>query len=571
MSTSHESGCSLIRPCTLGRGAAHIHRFDVSHPIKLLRSRISAMYAKGDTIWLSSGTLSSSDIQDSTPAGAHAALHSPSRKGFPLSKRESLAAHPRLIYQMVITHAYIPFTMAVVCRVRLAGVFESPAAVAPHIALPRDELDDLARSQSSQINTVLANAGPEYILKLYDRRCFVNVREECAEGRPYSKQNAKAYQKYLNGTPAPYFTRSFLDMPGLREDDDWIDEEEWDENELGLLEAWLENDAVKTYQKEVSAYTVLADLQGDAIPTLFDTVSTVTSFICASPTPLSPDNALPLISVIETTGIATTQADCANPDDPNACGADFERSSVTGSDPDDETRDTLPFVDRHRVHGILIEYVPGPSLRSFVHSAIRSPDTKLRQELASIADEAVAVVLKISSYPVLNRDVRLDNMLVRAAYVSRLRLEGDGEAGGEIMVTPDSFSETAIHEPTISRNTSRCVAIDFSHSRLRFPDETDEQWRCAKSFYDEERLLVFALRYEIRGIFEKTHRASEGEAATGAGGEMASRALKDKCRVEQEAIWNYQQLRIWDRERSPEEHKEREGNASWGQHPNARD
>ena len=529
------------------------------------------MYTKGDTIWLSSETLTSSDIQDFTPAVAHAPLHSPSRKGSPLPKGERVAAHPRLIYQMVVTHAYIPFTTAVVCLVRLAGVFESPAAVAPHIALPPDKLDDLTRSQSPPLDTGLDIAGPEYVLKLYDRRCFVNVTEECAEGRPYSMKNAKAYQKYLNGDPAPYFTRAFLDMPGLREDDDWIDEEEWDDKELGLLEAWLENDAVKTYQKEVSAYTVLAGLQGDAIPTLFDTVSTVTSFICASPTPLSPDNALPLISVIETTGIATAQADCANPDDPNACSADFKGSSVTGSDPDDETPNTLPFVDRHRVHGILIEYVPGLSLRSFVHSALRSPDTKLRQELASIADEAVAVVLKISSYPVLNRDVRLDNMLVRAAYVSSLRLGGDEDTGGEIMVTPDSFSETAICEPTISRNTSRCVAIDFGHSRLRFPDETDEQWRCAKSFYDEERLMVFALRYEIRGIFEKIHDAAEGEATIGAGGEMASRALKDKCRVEQEAIWNYQQLRIWDRELSPEEHKEREGNASWGQHPNARD
>ena len=506
------------------------------------------MYSPGDTLYLVSQNLSGSDLLDVNLADAHALLKSPGRIVATGKPAHVSGQQPPLIYQMCITHAYTPFTMSVVCRARLTGVYKGPAALAPFIPLPPDTSDatPLAIESPSDIVDGTASIGPEYILKLFDHRCFVNIRQDCELDGPYAMENARAYHKYHRGPPAPYFSKFFWDMPGVTH------ERPWTESDIGLFEAWMEVDARRTFETEVSVYNILADLQGQVVPKVLDTISSNTPFVF-EPTP----------SVVAGSDNhdMTTMNDAVD----NDLSSD---SSSSDQDVNLDGVDLTRLATGHRVYGILMEYVPGMSLRTFIDDCLRSGRPELRAEVASIADEAVALILEIGRYPMLNSDIRLDNVLVRESYVATLSLNLEGADSHTTECDPRASSElspsescTATIDNPTSVGVSRCVAIDFGESRLRFEDETDEQWRCAKLFRDEEGSLVDALSWEMRQVFKEI-----------LGRELSLEEdpkLQQACREAQAEVWTYERVRPWYRKLSPEDQSAYEMNPRWGQHPKA--
>ena len=49
---------------------------------------------------------------------------------------------------------------------------------------------------------------------------------------------------------------------------------------------------------------------------------------------------------------------------------------------------------------------------------------------------------------------------------------------------------------------NRCVVIDFGRSRLRFPDETDEEWRLNKMEKDEDGQVGFGCEIHLRDLLK---------------------------------------------------------------------
>lgn len=387
--------CHLIAQCNRPRTIRTARFFTL----------VAAMYSPGTVLFLSSLDLSGNNgdgAVDLDPAAFDQKLRArgPRHLGAPGDSSDSPRNASRRVYQMQIIQAYVPFTMSVVCRVRLIAIFDDPAGAAPFVPLPTEpDTDEGHLDQVPHCALTNEPARPEYILKLYDRRCFSNIRN--AEGEQYTEQGARAYHKYLAaGDPAPYFTRWFWDMPGLSE------EEDLSESDLGLYEAWLEASAQRMWQKEVAAYNILADLQGRSIPLLFDAVSCSTVFSFSTQT-RSHDQ------VVHRSGLADETRTTSDEDQVHAEApvSSMERAAEE------------PFCDRHRVLGILIEYIPGVSLRTFIDRMLRSQGMTKKdvlRELASIGDEALSLVRTIGQYPLVNRDVRIDNMLVRESYVGSL-------------------------------------------------------------------------------------------------------------------------------------------------------
>ncbi len=64
-----------------------------------------------------------------------------------------------------------------------------------------------------------------------------------------------------------------------------------------------------------------------------------------------------------------------------------------------------------------------------------------------------------------------------------------------------SLNGPSPHSPDhhLSSLSPRCVAIDFGSSRVRYPDETDEEWRRAKQNQDEEG----AVGQVLQGLVKK--------------------------------------------------------------------
>lgn len=218
--------------------------------------------------------------------------------------------------QATVVHVYHPFTMSAVLRVRLSGT--------QNIAgdLPPDS---------------------EAILKLFDRRFMNNDREDFRPPAPWSPKRDRAYaqwqQDLADGTVQP------VDFDA---DDSDVEQSDWDFSDLspGCLEGYLQHVAMTMYSREVHAYGVLSDLQGDLIPRLYGTVS-------------------------------------------------YRDASTS-------------------VPGILIEYVPGPTMREVVATwSARSP-RPLDAELARACEAAVDAMERVAQNDALvNRDVRIDNVIFR--------------------------------------------------------------------------------------------------------------------------------------------------------------
>ncbi|EJD50587.1 hypothetical protein AURDEDRAFT_84326 [Auricularia subglabra TFB-10046 SS5] len=222
------------------------------------------------------------------------------------------AASETISVQAMVTHAYRPFTMSPVVRVQLS------------------EAQD-------------ADLPPEAILKFYDRRTLINIREELRPPALWSPEKEYSYAQWLqdlaDGRAHP------IDF------DEAEDDPEWKLSDLspGCLEGYLHYTAAGMYSREVHAYDILAAFQGDCIPRLYGTLTYRDS--------LTPAYAIP---------------------------------------------------------GILIEYIPGPTMRELVATwtsrTPRLPDA----ELARACEAAVDTMERVTQNDgLINRDVRIDNVIFR--------------------------------------------------------------------------------------------------------------------------------------------------------------
>ena len=126
--------------------------------------------------------------------------------------------------------------------------------------------------------------------------------------------------------------------------------------------------------------------------------------------------------------------------------------------------------DVFEVPGILIEYIDGFTLED-VH--LQAPQSHWQY----LCDQAMEVVNRISDRNVLNQDVRRGNMIVRKK-----------------KDTPIENGHTPKPSDPKLGDIYDVLAIDFGLSRLRRPNETDDQWREAKfeQHEDENIGLVMA-------------------------------------------------------------------------------
>jgi hypothetical protein len=115
-----------------------------------------------------------------------------------------------------------------------------------------------------------------YVLKLYDRRCAAQLRQDCKFG-PYGKhppypwtlEIEKKYQEFAQGGE---ILAHLEDLAEHEEDYEWLEDaqQHWTQSQL---EAYIQYCCLKFYSTEVSVYNRLQDLQGREIPKLFACVS----------------------------------------------------------------------------------------------------------------------------------------------------------------------------------------------------------------------------------------------------------------------------------------------------------
>ena len=168
-------------------------------------------------------------------------------------------------------------------------------------------------------------------------------------GEPHDKKKERAYQAYRSKPGVENF--DYESDIFLSDKGSVCDSNERFQND-GHFESFVAHECHKMWKQEVAAYEELRSVQGSAIPRL--------------------------LGVVE----------CQVGEDPN-------------------------HLDSDPVRGILIEYIPAPTLRQYLTHAICDSGSLDRDEIASVCREAIAQVDALDDTKVLNVDVRLDNILVR--------------------------------------------------------------------------------------------------------------------------------------------------------------
>nr|VWP02630.1 N/A [Ganoderma boninense] len=290
-----------------------------------------------------------------------------------LSSASSASSAERTVLTCMIVKAFRPFTLSPVLIVSL--------------------------DRSSAPTNVQAALPPTAIVKLYDRRCFTNVREEFDEAAPWSLDKEREYRKYLDDVAAGTVARGDFASQTFMWDNDVSD---------GEFEAYLHFQAHKIFDAERTAYERLHALQGTKIPKLYGTV-----------------------------------------------GYDITLSDARSGGPTSVT-ETVP--------GLLLEYIPGPTLRQLVETWKARDPPLPNTVLVTLCDDAVSVVDRVSDFNVLNADVRVDNFLVREPFVH-------------------ASSSTVVQDAV--------VLIDLGQARLRGTHEGEDEWTKAKWAQDETGAVGF--------------------------------------------------------------------------------
>ncbi|PIL37417.1 hypothetical protein GSI_01111 [Ganoderma sinense ZZ0214-1] len=141
---------------------------------------------------------------------------------------------------------------ALTCRIMKAF---RPFTLSPVLLVWLDQSSTLPHDQAALPTTA--------ILKLYDRRCLTNTREEFDEGAPWSLDKEHEYRQYLDDVASgavpvgDFASQTFM----------------WD-NEVsdGEFEAYLQFQAQKSFNAERTAYERLEPLQGKKIPKLYGVI-----------------------------------------------------------------------------------------------------------------------------------------------------------------------------------------------------------------------------------------------------------------------------------------------------------
>ncbi|PIL27167.1 hypothetical protein GSI_10309 [Ganoderma sinense ZZ0214-1] len=177
------------------------------------------------------------------------------------------------------------------------------------------------------------------------------------------------------------------------------------EGEDGEFEEWLRHSVEKVYRSERDTYERLPLLQGKIIPRLRGVVKYEVTV-------------------------------------PDACD---DGSTVT---------ETIP--------GLLLEYVSGSTLRQLVMTWTARDPPLPNTVLATLCEEVVKAVDRLSDFDLLNRDVRIDNIMIREPFVT---------------------SSSSVGELTIVDNP--VVVIDFGLCRFRGENEDEASWVKSKAVADE--------------------------------------------------------------------------------------
>lgn len=186
-------------------------------------------------------------------------------------------------------------------------------------------------------------------------------------------------------------------------------EEDWN---AGQIEAGLANDMREMYRVETTVYDRLGDVQGKIVPRV--------------------------IAAVEL-GIAPADINFNNQQ------------------------------QHFQIKGILLEYIPGFSLRDL--------DTKAPPDSwQGVVDQAVEIARSLGDHDILNRDVRPDNFIVSHCDGGNGQEEEDPEEGFQVFM------------------------IDFGQSRVRREDESDFDWGRAKWQEDEEGAVGLIMQHRLRKL-----------------------------------------------------------------------
>ena len=113
------------------------------------------------------------------------------------------------------------------------------------------------------------------------------------------------------------------------------------------------------------------------------------------------------------------------------------------------------------INGLLLEYVPGPTLGDIVKSTPR-------EKWQSIVDKAVNIVRDYSRLGILNKDVRCSNFIINEA------------------VSDD--------------DQHRVVMLDFALCNFREPEQSEAEWGAAKWSQDEEGAVGAVMRTRLEKV-----------------------------------------------------------------------
>ena len=126
------------------------------------------------------------------------------------------------------------------------------------------------------------------------------------------------------------------------------------------------------------------------------------------------------------------------------------------------------------IRGVLLEYIPGLSLRNLVQTWTKRQPALPRTVLAEICDRAVAVIDRTSNFDVLNEDVRMDNFIVREPFLRAPPSSLHGSRRYELIDHP-------------------VVLLDLAQVILRASYLTDAEWGLGKLHEDEEGAVGYIL------------------------------------------------------------------------------
>ncbi|KAF8969704.1 hypothetical protein BDZ97DRAFT_1794744 [Flammula alnicola] len=145
--------------------------------------------------------------------------------------------------------------------------------------------------------------------------------------------------------------------------------------------------------------------------------------------------------------------------------------------------------------GLLMEYKHSSFSLRDIPERIRNQDL-----WHNVGKAAVKLVQEVGDLGVLNRDVRLDNILVVPLETSSSDKVPSPDSSWELLPNPQEL------EPRNETKQFKLIMIDFGMARVQGEDETDEEFRKARRSQDEEGAVGYVLeQYLMKRRAELSH------------------------------------------------------------------